>query len=46
MGSARLSPGLFVAVFLAWLYPLACASNTPPPAYASTRGALAELDEY
>ncbi|OJH33391.1 hypothetical protein [Cystobacter ferrugineus] len=46
MRSARPSPGLFAALFLVLLCPLACASNTPPPAYASTRNALADLDEF
>ncbi|HYO68713.1 MAG TPA: hypothetical protein VEU33_21795 [Archangium sp.] len=28
------------------LCPLACASNSPPQAYAATREALADLDEF
>jgi hypothetical protein len=46
VGFARLPPGVLVALFLVLLCPLACASNTPPPAYASTRDALAYLDEF
>lgn len=45
-GSARLLPGLLAALSFVLLCPLACASNAPPAAYASTRDVLAELDEF
>ena len=43
---ARLPPGLFLAFVLLASVPVACASNSPPQAFASTRDALAELDEF
>ncbi|HEX5754365.1 MAG TPA: hypothetical protein VFZ09_49740 [Archangium sp.] len=46
MGVVRLPPGLFAVLSLVLLCPLACASGTPLPAYATTRDALAELDEF
>lgn len=43
---ARLPPGLVLALALLASGPVACASNSPPQAFASTRDALAELDEF
>lgn len=45
-GPTRLLPDLFVVLSLVLLCPLACASNAPPAAYATTRDALADLDEF
>lgn len=38
--------GLLTLLSVVLLCPLACASNSPPQAYASTRDALADLDEF
>ncbi len=38
--------GLLTLLSVVLLCPLACASNSPPQAYASTRDALANLDEF
>jgi hypothetical protein len=40
------SPGRPALLSLVLLCPLACASNSPPQAFASTREALADLDEF
>ena len=42
----RFSLGRPALLSLALLCPLACASNSPPQAFASTREALADLDEF
>ncbi len=42
----RFSPGRPALLSLVLLCPLACASNSPPQAFASTREALADLDEF
>ncbi|QRK05219.1 hypothetical protein JQX13_34170 [Archangium violaceum] len=43
---SRFSLGLFTLLSLVLLSPLACASNSQPQAYSSTREALADLDEF
>jgi len=42
----RFALSLFMPLFLLLVCPLACASNNPPQAYASTREVLADLDEF
>ncbi|WNG56548.1 hypothetical protein F0U59_18635 [Archangium gephyra] len=42
----RFSLGRLALLSLVLLCPLACASNSPPQAFASTREALADLDEF
>jgi len=42
----RFSLGRPALLSLVLLCPLACASNSPPQAYASTRETLADLDEF
>jgi hypothetical protein len=42
---ARSPWGILTLLSMVLLCPLACASNTPPQTYASTREALADLDE-
>ena len=46
ISSTRMLPGQVALLALLLLCPLACASSTQPLAFATTRDALAELDEF